>query len=745
MRDTPPSPAALQRLHARRRNPRTWHTDDLERLEAAYAAAPKLWWHVGAVVPEQVDLVTTARGLQQLGRLSPSLLDALAQTNDRREVSAALQLLLRLVAHRRPDRAWASLADAARTFLHADEGRFDPEGPVAPLLDLAPWATPLTTPAALRDHGRSLATCLGQPSWWRFTALGLGRAFAVEREGEAATVWVVPHTAPGARVEMLTGPRNAPVSPALREAVEAALSAALVVCPRPFSVGRGQGSLPAVTEEAVFRARHALLDAVGPGPGGAVPVPVAARRPVALPGLPAVHWTEHHEAFAWPARFAPDCVVVEPPEADDPPEATVAWDPATGGTVYTTPQGRFTLLPTAPPTLLGACEGAAGASAAEPAALWYTLDLETAQEDEVPEAARHAMACFQTHLPPRVVAAARRHPALSGLPGLWLLCTVPALEPVLDAAPCLAAAVVDQAAARPGSVDGLAAAVAQPAPVPAVLRWLGVSRPDWVAAKLGRLEERRGSVALLRALGRLAGFPAVAAWLTRLHTWLPAQVWLLSAAHDAGLLSLVTLRLLTDIRLPHGGPWVRSRVETAFAELAAAAAETGQPWPRIQDLGHLARLLVRARLALPRPAPPPSALPGPWGAPVTDPAVLGAMAEEVGEDPERWKRAHRQGYLCCLGLPGGALTVTWLRASGRRGALELVAALDTQGQPASSAVWSALQAGLEDHHQRLEGLSPGWCGEEALAAGLCLGLGQITLAGRRPLGSLVSGLVSLGR
>jgi hypothetical protein len=243
----------------------------------------------------------------------------------------------------------------------------------------------------------------------------------------------------------------------------------------------------------------------------------------------------------------------------------------------------------------------------------------------------------------------------------------------------------------------------------------------------------------------LLAVPAAFQWLERLHTWLPSHALLLAAAQSAGLLRTVTLRLLNDLQVPAADPWLRSRLETAFAELAAAADETNRPTPRIQGLSHLARLLVHARPHVPRVPPPPADVPGPWGAPVTDPTALASLATELGHDPDRWQRAAQQGDLCCIGLPAGQATITWLRPAGRRGALALVGALSPSGRPASPAAQRALEAGLSDHHRRLDRLEPGWCGEEALQAGLSLDLGQVTLAGREPLGSLVEGVLGLCR
>jgi hypothetical protein len=733
----PPSSASLRRLLARRVGRDPWSPDLLARLEAQHARVPKLWWHVDVVVPAQVPLVELALALGQQDRLSAALLDDLARAAQPSAVGRALQVLLRLVAHRPARAAWTSIRGAAVTMLHVLEGRYDPPGPVSPVLELPGWARPLCTPGALAEHGRRLDTCLGQRSWWRATARRQGMAYALERAGERATAWFVPDPTAGAALEMLTGPENGAVSVELAGAVQAALSAALLVVPDPFDLGAGPGGGP-LDEVAVENARSALLDAVGPGSPSRAPVPWGPPLAPRLPGLPAARWTGFHEYFARPARFGPDAVHLEgAPEG--PPESSVAWDERSGGLAYRTNAGCLTLFPTSPPSMR------VGGELRRAVPLWFSTAAEQHAEPEIPEPARRAMRRFTSHLPLRVVAAAELHPLLSGLTGVWAMCAAPELLDLFEACPVLVGPVLERFEAAPRRLGelrvGLRGASAADAPAVA-LAWLGCARPVAVAAWLPRLSEPTlWSAADVRLLDVLLGDAAAGALLARLHRLVPGQVAVLHGARTAGLIDRVRPRLLHDVGSPFAGRWVRSRLEAGFAELALAR-EAGVALPGIRSLHHLARLLVQHRGGVP-PALPACALPGPWGGPLPTLAAVGEVATELGHDPARWMSAAWAGKLCCVGRPGGVPAVTWLAPAGRRGALDLVEVLGWDGLPARRRVREAVERGLAEHHAALARLPATWTAADAVEAGLPMGVGSITLAGRAPLSELVGAVLSL--
>ena len=737
---TPLQPASLRRLHARRAEPTAWTPEVLSRLDALHARAPKLWWHVDVVVPEQVELVEVAEQLQQMGRLSSSLLDCVARARERGAVSRALQVLLRQVAAQPPQAAWTSLHGAARTMLHVDEGRYDPPGPVAPALQLAPWARPLCTREALVAHGQHLDTCLGQRSWWRMTLQRQGMVYAIERGDEPATALLVPDETDGVTVEMLTGMGNDAVSPALEEAVDEALKAALREQPDPFGASTDDqpGVGARVSEEDGFNARTALLDALGPGSSSRPAVRWNGRTPTRLPGLHPARWTAHHEYFAHSERFSGDGCFREPNETDAP-TGSVSWDERTGGLAYQTPLGRLTLLPTTPPTMRTSA-GLEGTPS-----LWFSIHSATLSDPAVPAHSLHAMQLFRSFLPLRVVEAAHLHPLLGGLPGVWALTSAPGLLDVFDAWPALVLGVLDRLREAPGTLIELQQALDSRQgneTLVAVLDWLGCTRPASVAGWVPRLTEAPlWSGRELCMLASLLGDTRGKALLSRLRRVRPSHVVTLHAARAAGLLDRVRPGLLNEILSSHAGEWTRSRLEAGFAELALARA-AGARLPGIRSLHHLAQLLVQHRGRVPH-ALPPCSLSGPWGGPLPTLAAIGALAAELGHEPTRWQSAAWAGHLCCVGRPTGVPAVTWLAPGGRRGALEVIGVLGWDGQPADADVRRAVDQGLKEHHARLDKLPPGWDAGDAVAAGLPMGIGSITLAGRVPLSGLVGAVLSL--
>lgn len=730
------TPAALRRLHTRRRNPATWRTVDVQQLEDAYWACPKLWWHVRAVVFEQVQVVLEARARHLLPLLTPPLLDDLAETHQRDTVAGALRALLRVLPRGAALPPWTSLRDAAVTLLRAEAGAFDRPGPIPARLILAEWATPLVSRDALLARGRAHDTCLGQRSWWRDTLAGSGLAFAIDWQGEVATAWIVPEPEAGATLEMITGPRNAAVSGACRGAVEDALAAALQAQPDPFGIQKriAQDDL---TPTDLCQARHDLLTAVGLGRLSPPAVRHQSRPLSRLPGLPAVHWSRTYGGFIWQARFLQDTTLID--ATGDTPTASVAWDPGTGGLTYDTPAGAVTLLPTAPPTVLG------DAALTGPAALWLSVDPGGLQAEDEPDDVVTAMARFATFLPPAVVRAARQLSALDHMPALWMLCVRPDLGDALLDAPPLTDAVVERVEEDPGSLDALPrldGAEAPSLPAWALLSWLGCDRPRDVARRLPRM---RGhwSRDNFRLLGRLLGHPDAANLLEGRHELRAAQVLVLGAALGAGLLDRVTPTLLHDVTAHFGGRWHRGCLDAAFAQLACHALT--HPIPKLRSAAHLARLLVQADTPRPAWGARVRHLPGPWGTPVVQPHDLEALAAEAGLEPRRWLDASFQGQICCFGHPAGVPAVTWLEPAGRQGALDLIAVSTPTGAPAPEAALRAVREGLDAYHEALDALPPGWGPQEALAAGLSADAVHISQAGRLPLASLVGAVLDLCR
>lgn len=735
------TPASLRRLHARRAESMDWTPGLLDRLERLHLQDPKLWWHVEVVVPEQVSLVETAVRLGQRARLSAPLLDALARARSRREVARALCTVLRVVSIRPPDATWTSLEAVACTLLHVEEGRFDPPGPVVPVLELAPWARPLCTPADLAEHGRLLDTCLGQRTWWRSTARQQGLAFAIEWDREAATAWLVPDDENGAVIEMLTGPGNDRVSESLSAAVQSALRAALAECPDPFrrcepTVVGGWGGVQALD---VCNAREAVLEALGPGSARVTAVPFAPIPAAAPPGQPPARWTRYHDAFARSERFGPRGQRGGRDTDADPPSGVAGWAVRSGGLELRTAHGRVTVFPTVPPTVRF------DAVPAQAPVLWFSTLPSDHHDPEIPEDARHAMALFTSFLPLRVVDAHRIDPRLGGFLGVWATCSAPSLLDLFESWPVLVGPVLDRLHAAPGTLRSLQEALEGArgtASAERALGWLGCTRPHALVSWLPRLSApATWGLDAMQRLDRLLGVSEAVRHLRRLHAPGTAQLALLHAAWASGLLDRVRVSLLHAIGAFHAGEWTASRLQVALEILAGARAE-GANIPAIRSLPQLARLLIEHRVPPPL-ALPPCALPGPWGTPLPDLAAVGRVAAELGHDPVRWQSAVWSGQLCCVGRPGGVPAVTWLAPAGRRGAVELVDVLGWDGGPAPEPVRAVVRAGLRAHADRLDTLEPGWTAEDARAAGLPLGLGSITLAGHLPLGQLVDVVLML--
>ena len=664
--------------------------------------------------------------------------DAVAGARRRERLSHALQAILRIVSIRPPRSAWTSLEAVARTVVHIGEGRFDPPGPVAPVLELAQWARPLCTSDALALHGRRLDTCLGQRSWWRATARRQGLAFAIEWEGEVATLWVVADRESGAAVHMLTGADNAPVSAALAESVAEALRTSLEANVDPFGLD-GPEARPGwvgFTDDDLANARAVILDALSPGSSCLPAVRHALAPGERVPGLPRARWTRFHEAFAHPERFQP---CTRGSSAGPEGGGSAGWNARTGGLELRTPHARMTVFPTTPPTVR--VEG----GFPEPPVLWFSVAPADHADPDIPDRARNAMALFASYLPLRVVDAHRIDGRLGGFLVVWALTSAPALLDLFEEWPVLVGPVLDHLHEEPESLRELRQAlegVAGRMAATVTLAWLGHTRTAAMADRLDRLGEPAAWTGCgLRSLDRLLGEPRAVTLLDSLHRLQTAQLAMVDAAWQAGLLDRVRASLLHGIRLTHAGEWSRSRLHVAFMTLAAARG-AGASIPAIRNPHHLARLLIEHRVPPPLTLPP-CALPGPWGNPLPDLGSIGRVARELDQDAVRWQAAAWAGQLCCVGHPAGEPAVTWLAPSGRRGAVELLDVLGWYGQPASDAARTAVRAGLREHHRRLNALEPGWGASDAVDVGLPLGVGSITLMGHLPLSQLVDVILML--
>ena len=725
MRTTPTSssiPRAQRRVHQRICHRMLWSDAELQQLDALYAVAPKLWWHLPRVVRQQVRVAHRAWQLGNLHLVRAELLQPLALAPEPDALASALITALSTEQGLGFQRPWTSLRHALLALLRYEDS----------LDDLCPQPLPvslgepfrrLDTRDSLRTEGREMRSCIGQRNWWRETATGQGIGFALQRGDERATVWLrPPEEGTGLQVDMALGPSNTPLSAELRSWIGAQVDPP-ALRETDWRARRAEllpdDARPPVDERAIHDALEVLTGQLQPG---GPPIPPRPARPQpfigrSIEGLGPAQWFTFYQIFLTPSFGG------GPDEGSEPPPS-LRWSEAEQSVIYTTAEGEFALQGGLPIRLVPGVAEPLGIPA-----LWMVVGPDDGQEPLPPEV-EHARDQYLATLPRWLTDACAALEGCNGMRGLWLLSRHPHLVPFLTRFPVLAHAVCSHAhsgqAAPIPRLDG-----PEDTHLAAILAWLKVPMAPSIEAWVGRLPLAKWSLDQLHMLGRICSHVEALSRLAALPAPSPAQVVMIHAAWRAGHTGALTHALLNECAPGEQGWYTATLLGAVFDALVDHKQATGQPVPKLQSISHLVRLFVTVKPSR-KPGFRSLALSGPWGAPAHTLEEVASLARDLGYEPEDWCRAAEAGLLVFSGVPLGEPTVTWLRPAGPRGHFHVVGTHTLGGTRAPAPVEEHLRDAIDAHNARIDTLPPGWGEADAVAAGLPEGLtGMVGRSGMR--------------